>query len=424
MPISRRQFIKRGFGAVSIGLVAPKLWMTSARAQSSSPSNRKVFVIIQLEGGNDGLNTVVPYTDSNYSSMRPRIGFLESELTNTIISNQFALHPSMTALKGLYEAGKAAIVLGVGYPDPNLSHFTSQDIWHTADPTAEAAEGWVGVYADKFLVNQPSPAAASVGTVLPKTFLSNKVVIPNIDTFASYDYSTDPKYPGDTTNQMNAFAKVYKRTFEAGSFLDALTTTGKDAVDGAAQIKAAVAGYSSTVTYPDTDIASGLQMLAQIITTIPSANVLYCTLNGFDNHSSEIGTTSDPTNRLVGSHATLLGDLSDGITAFYNDMVTQGLANNVVMMTWSEFGRRVNDNSSNGTDHGTASVQFIVGNPVKGGQLYGTQPSLAPTALDSAGNMVFQVDFRQVYGTILDKWIGVDSASVLGESFGDLGFLG
>ena len=423
MPISRRQFIKRGIGAVSIGLVAPKLWMSQARAQTGNPSGRKIFVIIQLAGGNDGLNTVIPYTDSNYSTLRPRIGFQESEIANTIISDQFALHPSMTAMKSLYTAGKAAIVLGVGYPNPNLSHFTSQDIWHTADPTAAAAEGWVGVYADKFLVNAPSPAAASVGGILPKTFFSNDVVIPSIDSFSSYTYSTDSKYPGDSSNQMNAFASIYNRAFESGSFIDSLQTTGRDAVNGAAQITAAVAGYTSTVSYPSTNIGSGLQMLAQIITTIPSANVLYCALNGFDNHSSEIGTSDDPNNRLVGTHAMLLGDLSDAINAFYNDMVAHNLADNVVMMTWSEFGRRVNDNGSNGTDHGTASVQFIVGNPVKGGQFYGTQPSLAPTALDSSGNMVYQVDFREVYGTILDKWIGVDSASVLGKSFGDLGFL-
>ena len=424
MPISRRQFIKRGVGAVSVGMVLPKLWLTQARAQSGSTASRKIFVIIQLAGGNDGLNTVIPYTDPNYQSLRPRIGFTESEVANTTISSQFALHPSMTALKGLYDAGKAAIVLGVGYPNPNLSHFTSQDIWHTADPLAEAAEGWVGVYADKFLVNQASPAAVSVGGILPKTMLSNDVVIPNISSFSAYDYSTDPKFPNDAANQKNAFAKIYGRQFEAGSFIDALNSTGKDAVDGAAQIQAAVAAYNSSVTYPDTDLGQGLQMLAEVITTIPSANVLYCTLGGFDNHSSEIGTSDDPNNRLVGDHATLLGELSDGINAFYNDMTAHGLADNVVMMTWSEFGRRANDNGSNGTDHGTASVQFIVGNPVKGGQLYGVQPSLAPTALDSSGNMVFQVDFRATYGTILDKWLGVDSKAVLGQQFENVGFLG
>ncbi|HEY6333485.1 MAG TPA: DUF1501 domain-containing protein [Blastocatellia bacterium] len=423
MPITRRQFIKRGFGAVTIGLAMPHLLIREASAQSTSGSGRKVFVIIQLEGGNDGLNTVVPYTDPNYSAMRPRIGFLESEIANTIISDQFALHPSMTALKGLYDSGQAAIVLGVGYPNPNLSHFTSQDIWHTADPTAEASEGWIGVYADKYLVNQPSPAAASVGTILPLTMVSNDVIIPNIDTFSTYNYETDGHYSGDATNQMNAFAKIYNRSFESGSFIETLTATGKDAVDGAAQITNAVAAYTSAVTYPDTALGAGMQMLAEIITTIPSANVLYCVLNGFDTHSSEIGDSTAPTSRLVGTQATLLGELSDGVSAFYSDMVAHNLADNVVMMTWSEFGRRVNDNSSNGTDHGTASVQFIIGNPVKGGQLYGVQPSLAPTALDSSGNMVFQVDFRSTYATILDKWLGVDSSAVLGGSFEDLGFL-
>jgi uncharacterized protein (DUF1501 family) len=423
MPISRRQFITRGVGAVSAGLVLPKLWLGQVRAaQPTATAGRKIFVIIQLLGGNDGLNTVVPYTDPNYISMRPRIGFIESELAGTTINSQLALHPSMTALKGLYDAGKVAIVQGVGYPNPNLSHFTSQDIWHTADPTATAAEGWIGVYADQFLVNQPTPAAASVGSILPKTFYSNDVVIPNINSFSTYTFSTDPHYSGDASDQMNAFAKVYGRKFAAGSFSDSLTETGKDAVDGAAQITAAVAGYKSTVTYPSTSIGSGLQMAAEMITTVPSANVLYCTLGSFDTHSSQIGVSGDPNNRLVGTQATLLGELSDGVNAFYNDLAAHNLGDNVVIMTWSEFGRRINDNSSNGTDHGTASPQFIIGNPVKGG-LYGIQPSLAPSAVDSSGNMKFQVDFRSMYATILDNWLQVDSKSVLGGSFEDIGFL-
>lgn len=421
MPINRREFIKRSLGAVSVGLVVPKLWLADAKANTTGTSSqaRRIFVVIQLAGGNDGLNTVVPYSDDRYHSLRPRIGFMDSELTSTVINDQFALHPSMTALKGMYDAGQVAIVLGMGYPNPNLSHFASQDYWHTATPGVETAEGWLGKYADIALVGDTGFNAVSVGDSLPKTFFSDKVVIPNITSFNSYDFLTDNKYSGDSNNQVNTFTTNYSRTFPEGSFAAELTGTGMDALNGAAKIQSAITQYSSSVVYPDSNLAGGLQMLAQIITTVPEADLLYVQMGGFDNHSDEIGT-----DRLTGDHAGLLQDLSDGIKAFYDDMAAHSLADNVVMMTWSEFGRRPNDNASNGTDHGTAAPQFIIGNPVLGGKLYGQQPSLAATDLDEAGNMKFTVDFRSVYGTILDNWLNIDSQSVLGQKFENVGFLG
>ncbi|HKV41424.1 MAG TPA: DUF1501 domain-containing protein [Blastocatellia bacterium] len=426
MAINRRQFIKRSLGAVSVGLVLPRLFLEDARAGQipAAGSSRKIFVVIQLAGGNDGLNTIVPYSDSNYHNLRPRIGFQDSELASTMIDGQFAFHPSMTSLKTLYDAGRVAIVLGVGYPNPLLSHFTSMDVWHTASPTGGQAEGWLGKYADVALASSSSFNAASVGSVLPKTFFSDKVVIPNISTFANYQFLTDSKYPGDKNNQTATFNTDFSRTFPLGSFAQELTSTGSDAVAGASLIQSSITSYSSSVTYPNSPIASGLKMLAQIITTVPTADLLYAEMGGFDNHSSQIGTNANPDDRLSGDHATLLQQFSDGVKAFYDDLTAHSLADDVVIMTWSEFGRRVNDNASNGTDHGTASPLFVIGNPVAGGAFYGTQPSLAPTSLDSAGNMKFTVDFRSVYATILDKWLGADSASVLGQPFPDLGFLG
>jgi uncharacterized protein (DUF1501 family) len=164
-----------------------------------------------------------------------------------------------------------------------------------------------------------------------------------------------------------------------------------------------------------------MRMVAQIATTVADANLFYVQLGGFDHHSAEIGSTQAPTDKTVGQHATLLGYVSKSIKAFYDDMAAHGLADNVVLMTWSEFGRRPNENASHGTDHGTASVQMVVGNPIQGG-IYGQQPLL--TDLDSAGNMKFKVDFRAVYATILDKWLGADSKAILGSQFENLGFLG
>jgi uncharacterized protein (DUF1501 family) len=424
MAMNRRQFIKQSAGAVSVSLVLPKLWMAEARGQSPADASRKIFIVCQLAGGNDGLNTVIPYSDDRYHALRPRIGFQDSELTSTIISNQFALHPSMTALKGLYDAGKVAIVLGVGDPNGTLSHFTQMDIWQDANPNnALGSEGWLGRYADHALAGQSGLSAVSVGGTLPKSFFSNKVVIPNIANFNDLQFQTDGKYANGRANQMAVFNNAYgSRTFPDGTYISSLTSVGADAVNGAAQIKTATATYRAKVTYPNTGLANGFQMLASIITTIPQSSLLYVSMGGFDNHAVEIGMPGDLNNRLVGAHASLLKQFSDAIKAFYDDMTAFGLADNIVIMTWSEFGRRAGDNASNGTDHGTASPQFVIGNPVKGGALYGAQPSLAATALDSGGNMQVAVDFRAMYATILDGWLGTDSQTILGQKYDHLGF--
>jgi uncharacterized protein (DUF1501 family) len=190
-------------------------------------------------------------------------------------------------------------------------------------------------------------------------------------------------------------------------------------VAGAAQVQAAVGTYTSPVTYPQGNpLAAALRMAAQIITTIPQANLLYVQMGGFDNHSAQIAADG---NKTAGTHATLLRWFAEGVKAFYDDLAAHNLAENTLIMEWSEFGRRVEQNASFGTDHGTSSQMILVGNPVVRG-IYGTQPPL--TDLDRAGNLKFKVDFREVYATILDKWLGVDSEEVLGGTFADMGFLG
>lgn len=429
--ISRRQFIKRGASTVAVGLFVPKLLLGQTGGASRRPADsaRKIFVVIQLAGGNDGLNTVIPYTDGNYAAERPNLGFKDSDLKDsggksTIISDRFGLHPSMSDMKSLYDAGRVALVLGVGYPEPNLSHFFSMDVWHTADPTALAGEGWLGRYADAALINQPGLTAAAVSNVLPKSLLSPKVVVPSILSFQFYDFLTDPFHPEDSQDQLGTYRANASRTLASGSLGATINQIGQDAVSNALQVKDSVSHYSSPVVYPDDNpLAQGLKMAAEIVATIPEANLLYVSLGSFDHHSSEIDDTGGTPNKLSGQHATLLGWFSQAVKLFYDDMAAHSLADNVVMMQWSEFGRRVNENSSLGTDHGTASPMFVIGNPIHGG-LYGSQPSLASSDLDEAGNMKFAVDFRSVYATILDHWLSVDSASILGSSFGDVGFFG
>lgn len=434
MPINRRQFIKRSATAVSVSLVMPKLWMGRASAQEINAASRKIFVVIQMAGGNDGLNTVIPYADSKYQQLRPTLGFKDTELKDAagnsmILDNNLGLHPALSEIKQLFDAKRVAIVTGVGYPTPNLSHFLSQDIWQTANTNGGSGNGWLGKYADQKLVGQSSLAAVSVGGSLPKALFADKYVTPNIspaggtDAFANYQYLTDSRNAADKNNQINTFKTENTRSFDAGSFLGTIAKASFDAEEGAAQLRTAVAGYSSPVTYPTTgnQLGSAMRMVAQIATTVADANLFYVQIGGFDSHSAQIGSTQAPTDKTIGDHATLLGNVSKSIKAFYDDMAAHGLADNVVLMTWSEFGRRPNENASRGCDHGTASVQLIVGNPIQGG-LYGQQPSL--TDLDSAGNMKFKVDFRSTYATILDKWLGADSKAILGSQFENLDFLG
>jgi len=416
----------------------PKLWMGGlANGQAINATDRRILLVIQQAGGNDGLNTVVPYTDSRYSQLRPTLGFIDTELkdaqgNSTVLgSDPFGLNPAMTEMKALYDAHKAAIVLGVGYPNPNLSHFLSTDIWGSANLNGGLGSGWLGRYADQKLIGQSGLSAVNIGGSLPKALFADQVVIPSITSFGAYTYGTDERNRGDRNNQLNTFHATNTREFPVDSFAKAIAAAGVDASDGAAQLQTAVAGYTSPVHYPVNgeataqvvNFANTMKMAAQIVTTIPEADLLYVQIGGFDHHSQEIGSAADNfTDKKIGQHANLLKAVSLGIQLFYDDMVAHGLADNVVIMTWSEFGRRPNENASHGCDHGTVAPLFVVGNAVQGGKLYGEQPSLSD--LDSAGNMKFKVDFRSVYATILDKWLRADSQSVLGGQFANVGFLG
>jgi uncharacterized protein (DUF1501 family) len=431
MPVTRRQFIKRSAGFVTVGMVIPRFWLSEARGEQINFSQHRKLVVIQLAGGNDGFNTVVPYTDARYYSLRPLLAFRDTELktkdgASTIISSQFGLHPSMAEVKNLYDAGRVAVVHGVGYPNPNLSHFLSMDIWHTADASGLGSRGWLGKYADLALIGQPNLSAASIGSLeLPKSLGADRFVVPNIINFSFYNFLADPNYPGDYNNQLNAFNFAASRTMSAGSFLGAINGTAFESVRGAQQVQRSVSAYSSTVSYPTNNpLAVALQMVAQLMTTVPEASLLYVQMGGFDNHSDQIGDRqSNRSNKTVGDHATLLRWFSQAVKLFHDDLTEHGLADEVLMMQWSEFGRRPGENASFGTDHGTAAPLFVMGNPVRGGQ-YGETPSLAATDLDPAGNVKFTVDFREVYATILDSWLGADSRAVLGAQYSNLGFLG
>ncbi len=428
MPTTRRQFIKRSAGMVSLSLLMPRIWLSQAQAQTADRG--KIFVVIQLGGGNDATNTLIPYSLGDYYTRRPQLAFRPEELKDAsgksmILSNDFGLHPALTQLKDLYDQGKVAIINGVGYPNPNLSHFTSMDIWHTANPNGGLGDGWLGKYADQELADQNGLVAASIGA-LPKSFFGDHVVIPSISNFANYTYQTDPRFAGDRNNKINTFNANNRRTFEADTFLQAIAENGVGAVSQAAEVQTAIASYTSPVTYPNLSnpvnpLSVALRMAAQMITTLPKANLLYVQMGGFDHHSNQVQVQNGQVNKLAGQHFTLLRYFSEAVKAFYDDMAAHGLADKVVLMEWSEFGRRPNENASFGTDHGTTTQMFVIGDTVRGG-IYGQQPSF--TDLDQAGNMKFKVDFREVYATILKNWLEADARSILGGDFADVGFFG
>lgn len=411
MAISRRDLLKKTFGYVTVSAIAPRFsispgWRSREILSAANPD--RILVVLELMGGNDGLNTVVPYSDANYPKARSRIGV---DLTKVLdLDSHLALNPAMPGLKSLWDAGRVAVVEGVGYPNPNLSHFASRDIWHLADPTLEETRGWLGRWADAALADSDNPlACCAISQSLPKTLLSDSVLVPTFTDLASYSYATDGQYPGDAQNQLDAFLAENGDRYEIESTPRVLSRVGSDAIASSNSL-ASVAGNSPPAApYPDGTLGAAMQLVAQIIAGKLGSRILYVTFGGFDNHANEDR-----------DHDGLLASVSDSISAFFADLDARGLSGDVLLMTWSEFGRRVADNASNGTDHGTAAPHFVVGDAVRKG-IYGNPPNLA--SLDPSGNLVFQNDFRAYYGTILSDWLGADSAAVLGSGWPNLGFL-
>lgn len=428
MKTTRREFIKRSATAISITMLAPRFVVAGPPPSAGA---RRILVVVQLNGGNDGFNTVIPYTDARYHALRPMLGFKDEELrdtagNSTVINDQFAFHPALKELKELYGQGRLAVVLGVGYPGADLSHGISTNIWQTANLNQGAGLGWLGRYADAALAGiAPLPAATIGLNYLPRIVFSQKVTIPLVARLGESAFRTGSAF--DRNVVIDTFRDLNRRGFPAGSALAKVAEVGVDAERNSGLLEQAVAAYHSSVVYKDTNpLAQALKSVAILATVFPESilfHVAYPSL--FDTHARQIGSNEDQyRNRLVGVHATEMQRLSEAVKAFYDDISEHGLADNLVLMTYSEFGRRPNENASSGTDHGTASSMFVVGNPVKGGDLYGLQPSLNAVDYDAVGNVRFTTDFRSVYATLLDKWLpGGDSPRVLGGSFAPLGFL-
>jgi len=411
MVISRRDFLLRTSGFVTVSAMVPRwaakgagLFEESVEADFAN----RTLVVLELAGGNDDLNTVVPYSDNLYTQMRSRIGVAPGSVLP--LDSRLGLNPVMTGLKTLWDQNRVALLENVGYPNSSLSHFASRDIWHTADPLLAQRNGWLGRWADRYIAGNGNPlSCTAISQSLPRTLLSDNVGVPSFVNLASYQYATDGSYPGDRSNQIRTFLTQNGGEYEIMNTPDTLSQVGEDAIHSSDMLQTVGAGYVSGGSYPAGTLGAGLLLIAQIINANLGARILYITFGGFDNHATE--------NR---DHDPLLTAVAGGIKAFFDDLDAHGKAHDVLLMTWSEFGRRVQDNGSNGTDHGTAAAHFVVGNAVRPG-IYGSPPNLS--RLDSNGNRTIENDFRAYYGTILQDWLGADSAAILGTGYPNLGFL-
>ncbi len=427
MATTRRQFIKRGLGAVTVSVVVPKMGLLKALGQETQARLDRRLVVIQFGGGNDGLNTIIPYSDSRYLSLRPTLSLKDTELVDsggvsTMINSDIAFHPVMKEIRDLYLQNKVAIMLGVGEPGQSTSHFTgTTNIASGRTDGNFGGGGWLGRYAKQAFGSSANFMAAGIGGSLPQMFYSD-YVIPNISSFAQYTFQTDGRFTADRKNQVAAFNAATSRAFPADSLMSAISGTGQRAFNDSVTIQTETAKYNPA-GYPNTGLGNALKMVSQLLVTIPSTSLTHVQIGGFDNHQGLVVGG----NKLVGGHAALLTQFSQAIKAFHDDIATapNNLGQNTIIMTYSEFGRRPQENGTSGTDHGSLSCWFVIGDSVHGG-LYGRQPSLLTLDLDSGGNPKFGVnslDLRSIYATILDRWFNHPSPSVLGTQFENVPFL-
>lgn len=412
--LTRRDLVKSGLAVVSVGAFMPTIFTRALAAasldkspSSAGPAPSKTLIVIQLAGGNDGLNTVVPYADSRYRELRPTLGIPGDQVIP--LDDHLGLHPALKGLKSLWDAGQLAIVENVGYDHPSLSHFQAMDIWQTADPTTGRHAGWLSSLVGGSVDADGHPfKAVSVGPTLAPALCCPVIPPPALSSIADYRLQPDPRFPTAQSAREAALNRLYASYTAPAPYAALLENTAQTAERSSQDLQEAAAQHQPAATYPKGGFGEGLKLLAALIARDLGLRVGYVVLGGFDTHSTQ-----------AKHHADLLQALADGITAFQTDLAAHGKADDVLMMTWSEFGRRPAENASGGTDHGTAAPLFIAGRGVRKG-IYGDPPDLGK--LDN-GNLRFATDFRSIYATVLDGWLQADSTAILGQQFSKIPFL-
>jgi uncharacterized protein (DUF1501 family) len=417
---NRRAFISQSLGVAVLGGSLPLALVRAVAAQplpslGSNVDPRNVLVVIQMTGGNDGLNTIVPYSDDAYHRVRPVIRIDETNVLK--LNDRIGLNPAMAPLLELFKDGRVAIVQGVGYPNPNRSHFESTQIWETASPDRPMTNGWLGRYLDRISARRESertsarsapPAidftAIALGDQVPTALLSQSVDVPAVGGLNSFVYAGG----SDAASKRSAGVLFDGARPGQSPYLGLIEETARAAFYGGDILRGRTAGYKPMAAYPKDSLSNQLALAAQIIGSNLGTRIIFVSIGSFDTHSDQVGQQ----NRL-------LGYLAGGLSAFYKDLAAHGNADRVLAMTFSEFGRRVQQNASNGTDHGTAMPLFVLGGRVKGG-VYGEHPSLED--LDN-GDLKYHIDFRSVYSTVLRDWLGRNPSDVIAGSFDTLPFV-
>ncbi|MBC51760.1 MAG: DUF1501 domain-containing protein [SAR202 cluster bacterium] len=368
-----------------------------------------VLVILQLTGANDYLNTIVPYTNGLYWDNRPKVNIPEDLVVP--IDDELAFRSDMDSFKGLYDQGKLAIINGIGFEDSPRSHFRAMDIWHTCEPDKIGIDGWVAkVIRDLDPGGENVLKGVNFGQGLPRAMTMRGVSVTSVNHLATYGvFSSVRSSEQERAQLLDSFARMYAPAIGTGPTMEYLGQTGLDALKGADIIKVAPELYSSTVEYGNTAISTALKDVAQVHLAGLGTQVFYTSYGPFDTHFNQSG-----------SHAKLWIDVSEAVDGFFADLREHDAGENVVMMVFSEFGRRVRDNGT-GTDHGAAGVAFAIGDRVKGG-MYGAYPSLKPEDL-TQGDLAPSYDFRGFYSTLVDKWLGLDPVPIVGGQFEQMAFV-
>ena len=367
-------------------------------------TNKKdpVLVVLQLSGGNDYLNTVIPYTDPLYKDNRTTVGIADEDIIR--INDELGFHPSMKVMQEIFDRGELAVIHGVGYPDSPRSHFRSMDIWHTCEPDKVGTEGWLGLAARDIDPRKENVVTTvSMGPSMFRAVSVPGVPVAAVDGLDSYGLLTGISSEEQRLKILDRFTQMYTPTIGSGAVMEFLGETGLEAMQGADILKVAPGMYSSSIEYADTPIARKLKDVARIHLADLGTRIFYCDYGSFDSHANQ-----------APMHAGLWSDVSAAVGDFFADLKEHDAADNVVMIMFSEFGRRVRDNGS-GTDHGAAGAAFALGEPVRGG-FYGEYPSRRPEDL-SQGDLAPNLDFRGFYATVLEDWLGLDAKPIVKGEF-------
>lgn len=402
-PLSRREFLgtaAAGSVVMTFGSTAPSVL---CQAAATSPQDERVLLVVEMAGGNDGLNSVIPHSEDGYRKARQKIGISKSDTAS--VTDQIGFHPSMRGLADELEQGRFAVVQGVGYENPNRSHFESMDIWHSCVRKGEPRQdGWIGRYLDAAeLGNMPDPPAIHFGSEKqPFALTSRNIRVPSIQSLEQFRLRTGDVSP-QTIRQLADQGRE-----GANDLLGFIQTSTSSAIAASERMESSGVKYQPSESYPTSQLGKKLETVAKLIASGLQTKVYYVRIDGFDTHANQ-----------PDAHAALLREVSEAVSTFVRDLSAHDQGDRVLVMCFSEFGRRVAENASDGTDHGTAGPVFLAGNKVKAG-LIGEHPSL--TDLDN-GDLKYHTDFRQVYAAVLENWLACDSESVLGGKYEPLRLL-